>query len=99
MQKGALCSDTSVGQGGTTAWKMCGLDKSTSLCLIFDIVKKESSDVIGQAANNQFYFQFLTYYQHSSGQMRLRATTLSRRWVTGPGNIQASFFYLSFFLL
>ncbi|CAH1417737.1 unnamed protein product [Lactuca virosa] len=68
---------------GTTTWKMCGLDKSTSLCLIFDIVKKESSDVIGQAANNQFYFQFLTYYQHSSGQMRLRATTLSRRWVTG----------------
>ncbi|KAL8227966.1 hypothetical protein R6Q57_015550 [Mikania cordata] len=87
-KKGPLCSDTTIGQGGTTAWKMCGLDKSTSLCLIFDIVKKETPDVIGQAANDQFYFQFLTYYQHSNGQMRLRATTLSRRWVTGPGNIQ-----------
>ncbi|KAJ0837017.1 putative protein transport protein Sec23 [Helianthus annuus] len=86
-KKGPLCSDTTIGQGGTTAWKMCGLDKSTSLCLIFDIVKKETPDVIGQA-NDQFYFQFLTYYQHSNGQMRLRATTLSRRWVTGPGNVQ-----------
>ncbi|PWA93128.1 catabolite repression protein creC [Artemisia annua] len=52
-----------------------------------------NQDVIGQAANNQFYFQSLTYYQHSNGNMRLRATTLSRRWVTGPpgpGNIKAS---------
>ncbi|XP_024962323.1 protein transport protein SEC23-like [Cynara cardunculus var. scolymus] len=87
-KKGPLCSDTAIGQGGTTAWKMCGLDKSTSLCLIFDISKKEILDVTGQAANNQFYFQFLTCYQSSSGQMRLRATTLSRRWVTGQGSIQ-----------
>ncbi|GJU13051.1 transport protein Sec23-like protein [Tanacetum coccineum] len=44
-KKGPLSSDTTIGQGGTTAWKMCGLDKSTSLCLIFDIVKKENPDV------------------------------------------------------
>ncbi|KAM7476611.1 hypothetical protein LguiB_023854 [Lonicera macranthoides] len=88
-KKGPLCSEIVIGQGGTTAWKMCGLDKATSLCLIFEMVKKETPDVIGQAANNQIYFQFLTYYQHSSGQMRLRATTLSRRWVAGPGSIQA----------
>lgn len=87
-KKGPLCSETVISQGSTTAWKMCGLDKSTSLCLIFEIVKKENPDAIAQSANNQFYFQFLTYYQHSSGQMRLRATTLSRRWVAGPGSIQ-----------
>ncbi|KVH88088.1 Gelsolin domain-containing protein [Cynara cardunculus var. scolymus] len=67
-KKGPLCSDTAIGQGGTTAWKMCGLDKSTSLCLIFDISKKEILDIICSS------------YQSSSGQMRLRATTLSRRW-------------------
>lgn len=39
-QKSPLCSETDLGQGGTTAWKMCGLDKATSLCLVFDIVKK-----------------------------------------------------------
>ncbi|XP_075476900.1 protein transport protein SEC23 C-like isoform X2 [Primulina tabacum] len=85
-KKGPLSSETVIGQGNTTAWKLCGLDKTTSLCLIFDIIKKESPDVIAQAANNQFYFQFLTYYQHGSGQMRLRATTISRRWVAGPGS-------------
>lgn len=87
-KKGPLCSDTVVGQGNTTAWKLCGLDKATSLCLIFDIVKKESPDATIQSTSNQFYFQFLTYYQHNSGQMRLRVTTLSRRWVAGPGSVQ-----------
>ncbi|XP_050385174.1 protein transport protein SEC23 [Argentina anserina] len=87
-KKGPLCSDTVVGQGGTSAWKMCGLDKATSLCLIFEIVKKEIPDASVQPTSNQFYFQFLTYYQHNNGQMRLRVTTLSRRWITGSGSIQ-----------
>ncbi|GAA0157830.1 vesicle coat protein [Lithospermum erythrorhizon] len=87
-KKGPVCSETVLGQGHTTAWKMCGLDATTSLCVIFEIAKKESSDVVAQSANNQYYFQFVTYYQHSSGQMRLRSTTLSRRWVAGPGSVQ-----------
>ncbi|GAB4862048.1 Protein transport protein S23 C [Ancistrocladus abbreviatus] len=87
-KKGPLCSETVVGQGNTSAWKMCGLDKATSLCIIFEIVKKDSTDAIGQATSNQFYLQFLTYYQHKAGQMRLRVTTLSRRWVSGHGCIQ-----------
>ncbi|TKW10763.1 hypothetical protein SEVIR_6G188300v4 [Setaria viridis] len=87
-KKSPLSSDTIVGQGNTSAWKMCGLDRKTSLCLIFDIAKKDGSDSIGQSANDQFYFQFLTYYQHHEGQMRLRATTLSRKWVAGSGGVQ-----------
>ncbi|XP_062099483.1 protein transport protein SEC23 C isoform X2 [Humulus lupulus] len=85
-KKGPLCSDTVVGQGGTSAWKMCGLDKATSLCLMFEIVKKENLDGMVPSNNNTFYFQFITYYQHQSGQMRLRVTTLSRRWVAGQGS-------------
>lgn len=87
-KKGPLCSETVVGQGNTSAWKMCGLDKKTSLCLVFDIARKDGPEAIGQPTSNQFYFQFLTYYQHNDGHMRLRATTLSRRWVAGPGSIQ-----------
>ncbi|KAF5181425.1 transport protein SEC23 [Thalictrum thalictroides] len=87
-KKGPLCSETVVGQGNTVAWKMCGLDKDTSLCLVFDIVKKDSPEAIGQPTSNSFYFQFLTYYQHNNGQMRLRVTTLSRRWIAGPGSVQ-----------
>ncbi|KAA0039972.1 hypothetical protein IC582_027448 [Cucumis melo] len=87
-KKGPLCSDTVIGQGNTSAWKMCGLDKATTLSLIFEVVKKDNSDAAVQSASNQFYFQFLTYYQNNNGQMRLRVTTLSRRWVAGPGSIQ-----------
>lgn len=87
-KKGPICSETVVGQGNTSAWKMCGLDKATSICIIFEIAKKDSLDAIGQSTSNQFYLQFLTYYQHKSGQMRLRVTTLSRRWVSGPGSVQ-----------
>ncbi|KAJ8631932.1 hypothetical protein MRB53_025268 [Persea americana] len=87
-KKGPICSETVIGQGNTSAWKMCGLDKATSLCLMFDIVRKDNPDAIGQPTSNQFFFQFLTYYQHSDGHMRLRATTLSRRWVAGPGSMQ-----------
>lgn len=60
VQKSPLSSDTVVGQGNTSAWKMCGLDRKTSLCLIFDIAKKDGPDSIVQSANDQFYFQFLT---------------------------------------
>ncbi|CAM8945213.1 unnamed protein product [Rhodiola kirilowii] len=87
-KKGPLSSETIIGQGNTSAWKMCGLDQATSLCIVFDIAKKESPDAINHSSNSQFYFQFLTYYQHPNGQMRLRSTTLSRRWVAGPGSVQ-----------
>ncbi|KGN46272.1 protein transport protein SEC23 [Cucumis sativus] len=87
-KKGPLCSDTVIGQGNTSAWKMCGLDKATTLSLIFEVVKKDNSDAAVQSASNQFYFQFLTYYQNNNGQMRLRVTTLSRRWVAGTGSVQ-----------
>ncbi|XP_058743453.1 protein transport protein SEC23 C-like isoform X2 [Vicia villosa] len=87
-KKSPLCSDAVIDQGGTSAWKMCGLDKSTSLCLFFDIVRKETPNATMQSTSNQFYFQILTYYQNNSGQMRFRVTTLSRRWVAGPGSIQ-----------
>ncbi|EEE67142.1 hypothetical protein OsJ_24197 [Oryza sativa Japonica Group] len=97
-KKSPLSSDTVIGQGNTSAWKMCGLDKKTSLCLVYDIAKKDGSNTIGQAASNQFYFQFLTYYQHHEGQMRLRATTISRRWVSGSDSVQASFYYVVDFI-
>ncbi|KAF3447595.1 hypothetical protein FNV43_RR12782 [Rhamnella rubrinervis] len=87
-KKGPLVSDTVTGQGNTSAWKMCGLNKATSLCLIFENIKKEIPDTTVQSTSNQFYFQFLTYYQHQGGQMRLRVTTLSRRWVAGQGSMQ-----------
>lgn len=87
-KKSPLSSDTVIGQGNTSAWKICGLDKKTSLCFVYDIAKKDGQDSIGQSTSNQFYFQFLTYYQHNEGMMRLRSTTISRRWVSGTDNVE-----------
>lgn len=87
-KKSPLSADTVIGQGNTSAWKMCGLDKKTSLCFVYDISRKVGPDSITQSTSNQLYLQFVTYYQHHDGQMRLRATTISRKWASSSDNVQ-----------
>ncbi|KAH7670481.1 protein transport protein SEC23 protein [Dioscorea alata] len=84
-KKGALCADTVIGQGNTTSWKMCGLDSSTSLTVFFDISPSERSNQQG-ITNQQLYIQFMTSYQNAEGHMRLRVTTITRKWVDGSIN-------------
>ncbi|MFQ6657225.1 hypothetical protein Gotur_026998, partial [Gossypium turneri] len=79
-KKGPNVADTVIGEGNTTAWKMCGLNKSTSLTVLFDLSSTERSNVPG-AANSQFYLQFLTSYQDPEGKTMLRVTTVTRQWV------------------
>ena len=59
LQKGPSVADTVIGEGNTTAWKMCGLDKSTCLTVMFDLSSGDRSNTPG-AANPQLYLQFLT---------------------------------------
>lgn len=87
-KKGPSCADTVIGQGNTTSWKMCGLDKNTSLTVFFDIAPSERSNAALQAGNQQFYIQFQTHYQHTDGQSRLRVTTITRRWVDGSASTE-----------
>lgn len=61
LQKGPSVADTVVGEGNTTAWKMCGLDKSTCLTVFFDLSSSDQSTNPG-AVNNQLYIQFMTRY-------------------------------------
>ncbi|CAO2147389.1 unnamed protein product [Urochloa humidicola] len=86
-KKGALCADTVVGQGNTTAWKMCGLDRNTSLTVFFDVSPSERSSQPGHQ-NPHLYIQFVTSYQHPEGQMRIRVTTICRKWVDGSTNTE-----------
>ncbi|KAM3257965.1 hypothetical protein ACQJBY_044251 [Aegilops geniculata] len=88
MQKSPLSADTVIGQGNTSAWKMCGLDKKTSLCFVYDISRKVGPDTVAQQTGEQLYLQFVTYYQHHEGQMRLRTTTISRQWASGAATVQ-----------
>lgn len=60
FQKGASVADTVIGEGNTSAWRLCGLDKTTCLTVFFDI-SSSGSNTPG-AANPQFYLQFLTRY-------------------------------------
>ncbi|KAL2530998.1 Sec23/Sec24 protein transport family protein [Forsythia ovata] len=78
-KKGPAVANTVIGQGNTTAWKMCGLDRNTCMTIFFDISSNEKSDPSG--TNPQLYIQFITSYQTPDGQTRLRATTVTRRWV------------------
>ncbi|KAF5192894.1 transport protein SEC23 [Thalictrum thalictroides] len=84
-KKGPSCADTVIGQGNTTAWKMCGLDKNTCLTVFFDISPSERSNPPG-TSQPQLYLQFVTNYQNTEGQARLRVTTVTRRWVDSAAN-------------
>ncbi|XP_065861492.1 protein transport protein SEC23 E-like [Euphorbia lathyris] len=79
-KKGPNAADTILGEGNTTAWKMCGLDKSTCLTVFFDLSSSERSNPPG-TANPQLYIQFLTSYQNPEGHTLLRVTTVTRRWI------------------
>eukprot|EP01018_Ginkgo_biloba_P035241 Gb_05558 [translate_table: standard] len=87
-KKGPSCADNIIGQGNTTSWKMCGLDKNTSLTVFFDIAPSERSSSALQTTNQQLFIQFQTHYQHTDGQMRLRITTVTRRWADGGANTE-----------
>ncbi|KAJ7532972.1 hypothetical protein O6H91_13G027400 [Diphasiastrum complanatum] len=86
-KKGPACGDTVVGEGNTTAWKMCGIDRNTSLAVFFEVASSvQQTGAAGVPIGQQFFLQFLTGYQHADGQMMLRATTVTRRWVDGTTN-------------
>nr|GEW03356.1 protein transport protein SEC23-like [Tanacetum cinerariifolium] len=78
-KKGPAVASTAIGQGNTTAWKLCGLDKDTCLTVFFDISSTDK-DPSGNV-NPQLYIQTVTSYQSADGQSKLRVTTVTRRWV------------------
>lgn len=63
LQKGTGVSDTVVGEGGTLAWKMCGLDKSTCLTVLFDLSPGDKTSTPG-TVNPQLYLQFRTRFDN-----------------------------------
>ncbi|KAG0620200.1 hypothetical protein M758_4G197500 [Ceratodon purpureus] len=84
-KKGISTSDTVVGQGGTTVWKMCGLDRSTTLAFFFEVSPTTQGSGV-QLGGKPFSLQFVTQYQHSDGQTRLRVVTVTRRFGESSAN-------------
>lgn len=89
--KGPCVSENEMGIGGTCQWKICSLDSSTTLAIYFDIVNQHNAPI---PQGGRGAVQFVTQYQHSSGQRRVRVTTIARNWAdtqTQLQHISASF--------
>lgn len=74
-EKGPNVAETEIGIGNTTKWKMCGLGPSTTVAIFFEVANQQGSDIPGTRG----HVQFITRYQHASGQTRVRVTTVARK--------------------
>jgi len=81
-KKSSAVGETECGIGNTSAWKMCGIDPTASYGIYFEIANQGGPVPVQQGAQRGM-MQFLTYYQHSSGQYHLRVTTVARN-LSGP---------------
>lgn len=83
-KKGPNVSDTQLGTGGTQSWKLCHMDNTTTVAVFFEV-----NNIPGQpiAQGSKAHMQFITQYQHSSGEMRVRVTTVARNWADPSINL------------
>lgn len=70
-------AEVELGYGQTNAWKINALTPNTTIAVYYDVVNLQANT----GASNYRYFQYVTAYQHSSGQYRLRVTTQALPWV------------------
>lgn len=82
--KGPAVSDTEIGMGNTVQWKMCTFNPSSTIALVFEVVNQHSAPI---PQGGRGCIQFITQYQHSSGQRRIRVTTVARNWADASANI------------
>lgn len=83
-KKSTSVGETECGIGNTCSWKMCGIEPSSSYGIYFEIGSQGGPTQHQQGQQQQqSMIQFLTYYQHSSGQFHLRVTTIQRK-LSGP---------------
>lgn len=81
-KKTSAISETEIGIGGTSAWRFCSLTPRTTAAIYFEVMSQQQPQQSGAPTGSSHGFiQFSTMFQHASGQMRLRVTTLCRNWV------------------
>ena len=83
-KKSISVGESECGIGNTCSWKMCGIDPKSSYGIYFEIAGQGPANV--QQAPQKGMMQFLTYYQHSSGQFHLRVTTVARNLSSPAGD-------------
>uniref|UniRef100_A0A4W6CAC9 Protein transport protein SEC23 n=1 Tax=Lates calcarifer TaxID=8187 RepID=A0A4W6CAC9_LATCA len=83
--KGSSVSENEMGIGGTSQWKVCSLNPSTTLGIYFEVVNQHNAPV---PQGGRGAIQFVTQYQHSNTQRRIRVTTIARNWADAQSQIQ-----------
>uniref|UniRef100_A0A8C0BEY0 Protein transport protein SEC23 n=1 Tax=Buteo japonicus TaxID=224669 RepID=A0A8C0BEY0_9AVES len=83
--KGPCVSENELGIGGTSQWKICSLDPSTTLAIYFEVVNQHNAPI---PQGGRGAVQFVTQYQHSSTQKRIRVTTIARNWADAQSQLQ-----------
>ena len=74
-KKSAFVSDVEIGQGATSQWAMSSVDTYTTLAFYLDIVAQNRDP-----NRKKGVVQIHTRYQHASGRMRLRVTSLGYKY-------------------
>lgn len=88
-KKSACVGETEIGIGQTSAWNVNVITPKTSAAVYFEVVTPAGQPL---QPGSRGLIQFVTHYQHSSGEMRLRVTTIARNFAeAGSPNIAASF--------
>lgn len=82
--KSPLVSDSEIGMGNTVQWKMCTFTPSTTMALFFEVVNQHSAPI---PQGGRGCIQFITQYQHTTGQRRIRVTTIARHWADAATSI------------
>ncbi|XP_068421723.1 protein transport protein Sec23B isoform X3 [Eschrichtius robustus] len=83
--KGPCVSENELGVGGTSQWKICGLDPTSTLGIYFEIVNQQNAPI---PQGGRGAIQFVTHYQHSSTQRRIRVTTIARNWADAQSQLK-----------
>ncbi|ELU11239.1 hypothetical protein CAPTEDRAFT_163091 [Capitella teleta] len=83
--KGPCVADNEMGIGNTSQWRMCGIYPNSTYAFFFEVVNQHNAPI---PQGGRGYVQFITQYQHSSGQRRVRVTTVARNWVDASVSVQ-----------
>ncbi|EPY82648.1 Sec23 B isoform 7-like protein [Camelus ferus] len=85
MAFGAILEVKELGVGGTSQWKICGLDPTSTLGIYFEVVSQHNAPI---PQGGRGAVQFVTHYQHSSTQRRIRVTTVARNWADAQSQLK-----------
>lgn len=77
-----MISEREVGEGKTNSWKLCSVDPRSTYAIYFEKLDNLHTN------NAATFIQFLFHYQHPSGEMRLRVTTVPISIVLDSDNAQ-----------